>query len=206
MKALNFSFFPKKIDFFAYFSEQMTLIKEASNRLVEFFDEPSEQKMYEIERMESKGDEVYADLRQKLNSTFITPLEREDIHDLGASLDDILDFMKSAAERFWLYQPKQVTAKAKEMVRHLHDMVEVLDVVISKLKKLEDVSEEVSHISKMECQGDALNRKAIGELFNDGMEVMEVIKWKELYEKLEEAMDRCHHTAIMVENIIFKHT
>ncbi len=205
-RAFNFSFFPKRIDFFKYFSQQAELVSQASEKLVEFFENPSEEKMREIERLESKGDDIYTELRQKLNSTFITPLEREDIHDLGASLDDILDFMKSVAERFWLYQPKEVTPEAKAMVRHLKSMVNLLLKILEKLERLEDVSEYVSQMTKMECHGDALNRHAVGELFNNGMEVLEVIKWKELYEKIEDAMDRCHHTAILIENVIFKHT
>ncbi len=205
IKGFNLSFLPKQVDFFSYFKKQIKLVEEASEKLIEFLDDPSEELMKEIERLESEADEVWGELRAELNQTFITPLEREDIHDLGILLDDIIDFIKSTAERFWLYQPKEVLPQSKQMAQQLKKMVDIVVKVIEKLEKLEDVSEEIKEINRMESEGDALNRRAIASLFKGKLDVIEVIKWKELFEKIEEAMDRCQHTALLVENIILKH-
>jgi len=201
----SFSLLPKQVDFFKYFFRQAEILDQVAGKLIEFLDDPSEEGMKEIERLESEADEIWQELRLELSQTFITPLEREDIHDLGLFMDDIIDFIKSVAERYWLYQPKEIMPQAREMAVKLKDMVNIVLIMLEKLKNLEDASEEIKAITKMESEGDALNRKAIASLFKGKIDILEVIKWKELFEKIEEAMDRCHHTAMLIENIILKH-
>ena len=145
----------------------------------------------------------------KLNSTFITPLEREDIHELASRLDDIVDHIDSTASRLVIYGVKKPTDEAKLLAQVLtRTCVEVQKAVagLRNLKNPELLSRTSVEINRLENESDDILRLALKRLFERPNDVLEVIKLKEIYEKLESAVDRCEDVANVIQSVVLRHT
>lgn len=200
--------FPKEIDFFEIFEKAASNLTKASFLLValmENFDN-IEAKAKEIYEVEQDGDMLTHDIMKKLNRTFITPIDREDIHALASRMDDILDLIWGGVDRLVVFKITEPTKEALEITKDLHRTTEVLEKTIRELrsKNYSHVQEHCIEINRLENRIDRIFRDALGKMFEDMKDPLLIIKWKEIYEHLENASDRCEDVANVLEGIVLK--
>ena len=166
-------------------------------------------KAKQIKDIEHEGDLITHDTIENLNRTFITPFDREDIHDLITTLDDVLDYIEACAERLFLFKIEKTTEESILICGVLVKSVKQLEQAVSQLRRLKDADSILRHcaeINRLENEGDYLNRAAVAKLFEPNSDPLEVIKWKEIYETMENAIDRCEDVANVLEGIALKNT
>lgn len=200
------SIFPKQIDFFSYLYQCSEILIDICNELRELIKDPSQERFNKIVELEHKADKIIYEYRHKLNEVFITPLDREDLHQMMIKLDDVIDFAKSSAEKYFLYKPKnrydfidQITEVLISTALKIKELMNILK------SKQDDIIRIVNEICDLEKEADSINRKGIAILFDNGSDILEIIKVKEILSQLEETVDRAQMLAITVENSIFKH-
>ena len=201
-------FFPKTIDFFEIFDRIASNISKAASvfvSLMENFDNVDTMAK-EIHELEQDGDVLTHDVMKKLNKTFITPIDREDLHALVSTLDDILDLIWAAADRLTVFKIKESTKEGIKMSKDLLITVEFVHKAIKELKEknYSHVQEYCIEINKLENRIDRAFRDALGYLFNEIKDPILIIKWKEIYEHLEDASDKCEDVANVLEAIVLK--
>jgi predicted phosphate transport protein (TIGR00153 family) len=166
-------------------------------------------KTKQIKDIEHEGDLITHETIENLNRTFITPIDREDIHDLITSLDDVLDYIEAAAERLFLFKIEKTTEEAILISGVLVKAAKQLEQGVSLLRRLKEADAILKHcaeINRLENEADYLNRAAVAKLFESNNHPLEVIKWKEIYETMENAVDRCEDVANVLEGITLKNT
>ncbi len=204
---VSFRLIPREAKFFDDFLV-MTDQLQAGARLLEQMiasDPPALEKVGEIKEVEHKCDFLTHEVVQRLNRTFVTPLDREDIHTLAISLDDIMDAIDAAAALFQIYKIQTIRPGAREITRLL---TEATGEVRNAIKSLEQRTDAVAHairINDLEHEADQIHQKAIGDLFEEEKDPIMILKWKEIFDVLEEATDCCEDVANVVENIVVKH-
>ena len=202
-------FFPKDIDFFEVFDRDSLNITKASVLLValmEKFDR-LEERAKEIYEVEQEGDVLTHEIMKNLNKTFITPIDREDLHALASSLDDILDLIWGAVDRMVVFKITEATNEAIAMAKELQTTTEVIHKAIHKLKEKQygHVQDYCIEINRLENKIDRIFRDALGKLFDEIKDPILIIKWKEIYEHLEDASDKCEDVANVLEAIVLKY-
>lgn len=202
---------PREEKFFDLFKAQAVNVVEGAKALKDLLEDYTEveQKRMKIEKVESHGDEIAHKIIEKLNTTFITPMDREDIHALTSALDDILDFINAAAQRLQLYRVSSITDDAKALANVILRASEETEGLIDRMHDLRNVKslkERWIEVNRLENEGDNISRHAIAGLFETQTDPIEVIKWKELYEHLETAIDKCEDAANIVEAVVLKNT
>ncbi|MGD0884373.1 MAG: DUF47 family protein [Thermodesulfovibrionales bacterium] len=200
--------FPKKVDFFELFDRAALNITRGATLLVdvmEHFDK-AEDLVKQIYEVEQEGDMLTHDIMKKLNKTFITPIDREDLYALASRLDDVIDFIWAAADRMTVFKIKDSTKEAISMSKDLLTITEVIHKTIQKLKEKNyaHVQEYCIEINRLENRIDQDFRDALGRLFEEVTDPIFIIKWKEVYEFLEDASDRCEDVANILEAIVLK--
>ncbi len=207
---MKFGLFPKEIDFFEIFDMAASNVTKAASlffnlMLSENFDN-MEVKAKEIYELEQEGDILTHEIIKKLNKTFVTPIDREDLYALASSLDDIIDLIWAAAERLMVFKLKEPTKDGMEMAKDLLMTTEVVQKAIKHLKekKYSHVQEYCIEINRLENRIDRVFRDALGKLFEETKDCIFIIKWKEIYEHLEDASDRCEDVANVLEAIVLK--
>ncbi len=205
---MGFRLIPKEEVFFDLFEKASSNLLEAGHLLVqtmEHFDGVVENSS-RMERIEHDGDQITHDIMARLNRTFITPFDREDIHHLASALDDVLDFIEATTERFVLYKIRAVTPYAKELAQVIAKQVEEVHQVMPQLRQLrhQDILQHCIEINRLENAGDRALREAVAVLFDSGWDPLEVMKWRELYELMESATDKCEDVAVVIEGIVLK--
>lgn len=208
-KTLGLRLVPKEEAFFDLFNAQVAKVVEGAHLLKDFLEDYTdvEQKRMKIEKTENQGDEIAHKIIEKLNTTFITPMDREDIHALSSALDDILDLINSVSQRMNLYDVKVITDEAKALANIIVRAAEETEGLVNSMKKLHDVKNLKSRwieVNRLENEGDKVSCHAIAGLFKNETNPIEVIKWKELYEHLETAIDKCEDAANIVEAVVLK--
>jgi uncharacterized protein Yka (UPF0111/DUF47 family) len=205
---MAFRLIPREESFYDQFEQQAEIVRQAAGLLVEATShfELLAEKAKQLERLEHDGDQVTHDIMARLNRTFITPLDREDIHQLAAALDDVLDLVEATTEQFILYKITTVSPQAKQLAEVIRQQAEEIHKVISKLRHLrhEQVMEHCIEINRLENVGDRLLRDAMGALFEGAPDPLLVIKWRDIYTLLESATDKCEDVANVVEAIVLK--
>lgn len=201
--------FPKEIDFFEIFERAATNLTKSTSLLVSLMEnfDNLEARSKEIYEVEQDGDMLTHDIMKKLNRTFVTPIDREDIHALASSMDDILDLVWGGVDRLLVFKIEKPTKEAIEIAKDLHETTAVLQKTIKelKVKNYSHVQEHCIEINRLENRIDRIFRDALGKLFEDFKDdPMLVIKWKEIYEHLEDASDRCEDVANVLEGIVLK--
>ncbi len=201
--------FPKETDFFEILDRDALNITKASVMLVALMENfvRLEEKAKEIYEVEQEGDVLTHEIMKKLNTTFITPIDREDLHELAASLDDILDLIWGAVDRMVVFKITEVTNEAIEMAKELQTTTEVIHKAIHKLKEKQygHVQDYCIEINRLENKIDRMFRDALGKLFEEVKDPILIIKWKEIYEHLEDASDKCEDVANVLEAIVLKY-
>jgi predicted phosphate transport protein (TIGR00153 family) len=202
-------FLPKETDFFSIFEKAALNVNKAATLLVEMMEDLSiaQVKAKEIYEAEQEGDMYTHEVMRSLNKTFLTPVDREDIHALVNGLDDVLDLVWASADRAMLFKLTDPLPEAIELSKTLHETTEFITKAIGCLKdkKYSYIQEYCIEINRLENRGDRIFREALVKLFDNIKDPILVIKWKEVYEHLEEANDTCEDVADILEGIVLKH-
>jgi predicted phosphate transport protein (TIGR00153 family) len=153
---------------------------------------------------EQEGDRIAHDIHHKLNSTFVTPIDREDILELTSDLDDIIDLIDEVADYLGLYKIEAPMEQSQRMAHILLQAARQIEGAMPRLRDFQDMSHFTVEVNRLENDGDRTSRHAIASLFDDGIDPMVVIRWKDIFERLEEAIDACEHVANTLEGIVIK--
>ena len=207
----KFSLIPKDMEFYDLFEQETSNLVVAAEKLVDFFDnyENVEAKAEELKALEHQGDVITHEIIARLHRTFVTPIDREDITLLVHSLDDVMDFIEAAGRTAFLYNIAQPTERARELARIVVKMACKLNEVISRLRRRDQfpwILKQCVEINTLENEADDVHHAALVELFEVcHLNACEVIKWREIYEHLENATDRGEDVANVLEGIVLKH-
>jgi predicted phosphate transport protein (TIGR00153 family) len=155
---------------------------------------------------EQEGDRITHDVYHRLHSTFVTPLDREDIHALASSLDDIVDYIEEVADYLGLYRIEAPMHQAQQLAGVILHACREIAVAMPELRRAGDVSRHTVEINRLENEGDRITRGAIASLFDDGIDPMAVVRWKDIYERLEAAIDSTERVANVLEGIALKNS
>ncbi len=202
---------PHDEKFYSFFEDMTKLLQKASIALKKIADsDPIQTKALvdEIEDLEHQADEVTHRIFAELNATFVTPFDREDIHALASSLDDIMDYINGSASRFVLYNVKAATQYMRRLMEIIQLQVEVVGRGVSYLKDFKNqklLQEVLKKVNEYENDADTVFSLAVADLFENEKNAIELIKLKEIYIGLETATDRCEDVANVLESILIKH-
>jgi len=206
----KFPFFPKSAHFFDLFEKSSRNLVVAAGKLVDLFDDyhDIEAKIKVIKEMERLGDTITHDIMRNLHSTFVTPIDREDIALLCQRLDDVMDFIEGAAKRTLLYRVSEPTQKAKDLAAIILKITYKVNEVMPLLRRssnYNEILEQCVEINRLENEADEVLHSALVELFDNNQNILDVIKWREIYEHLESATDRGEDVANVLEAVVLKH-
>jgi uncharacterized protein len=197
---------PRESKFFRMFSEVSQNLTQGTRLLQDILKNPAnmEPRLDQLQEIEHRGDEMTHGIITALNQTFITPFDREDIHRLTSSLDDVLDYVNAAGVRLRLYKIKTPPSIAAELASMIVEQSEELAQGVSLLEKNKLVLEHCVEVHRLENEADRLSRKAIADLFDNEKDPIQLIKIKELYEVLETATDKAEDAANVLEAVALK--
>ena len=206
----KFPFIPQQKKFFDLFEESARNMVGAAQVLNELVDtwENVESRVVEIAQLEGKGDTITHRIMEQLNRTFVTPFDREDIAQLAHSLDDVTDFIDAAANAMLIYKIECSTPKAKELTDIIVQSAAEVERAVCELQHradLEHILERCVEINRLENVADEVFRTAMAELFDDSEDMAYVIKWREIYEYMESATDRCEDVSNVLEGVALKY-
>ena len=153
---------------------------------------------------EQEGDRITHDIFRRLNETFVTPIDREDILALASAFDDVVDYTEEVADYLGLYQIEAPMTQAQQLARILRDCCRQLVEAMPRLRGFNDMSHYIIEVHRLENDGDRVTRDAIAALFDNGVDPMMVIRWKDIFERLEQAVDATEHVANILEGIVIK--
>ena len=199
---------PRNEEFFDLFVEVATRTKEAAHHLRQLFEAPPERRTPHVEaikRLEHEADQVTHEVVNRLDRTFITPLDREDIYRLASDLDDVMDAIDGTARRAQIFRLGPAPQGVRQLVEVIERMVAVLGEAVSRLKKGDDVIRYCVEAKQLEEEGDAIYHEVLGQLFEKERDAIEIIKWKEIYDNLERTLDQAEDVANVVESITINH-
>jgi hypothetical protein len=202
-----FSIFPKQEDFFALYRKQAALVRQGCDMLHEMMErfDDLEGRARALKEVEHDGDLVAHELFERLNRTFITPLEREDIHGLASGLDDVLDAVEAIGSRLVLFSIPRSTPEAVQMTAILARCGVQIEQAVNNLEDLKNLMSFTIEINRLENEADNLSRQVVADLFVTGKhDLLDVMRWKEIYGRLEGAADRCEDVANTIESIVLK--
>lgn len=205
---MAFSLLPREDEYFLYFTQMTSKIEEAAKILVEMFSNDDGDRTHYTKRIkdvEHACDDLMHQITTKLNKSFITPFDREDIYTLSVALDDICDYIDAAARAMVMYDVRKSNEFIKQFADIIHELSWQVHGAVSMLNKPNDINRYFVEIHRLENEADEVYFKAIGELFMNTSDPIEVIKHKELYEILESATDLCEGAANIIESIVLKH-
>jgi predicted phosphate transport protein (TIGR00153 family) len=202
-----FRLIPKEERFYDDFTAMAEQIQHGAELLEQMLapDKPIWDKAEEIKEVEHKCDFLTHEIIQRLNRTFVTPLDREDIHALARSLDDVMDAIDASAAIVRLYHIDSVRTGARELTRLVRDSTEQVVGAMRALEKRKGVAECAVEINRLENEADRAHQAAVQALFNDERDAVVIIKWKEILDFLEQATDRCEDVANVLEGVVVKH-
>lgn len=202
-----FGLIPKEEKFFAMFQEMGQIIVAGAERLKLMLDDYSNpaESQSAIKDIEHQGDAQKKRIITMLNTTFITPLDREDIYALATVLDNILNLIDASAQRFVMYRAEKPTAEAKELAFIIVRCCHTISSALNHLgKRHDDIHEQCVELNSLENEADNVCREAISRLFDDEKDPIQLIKWKEIYEILERTTDKCEDAANILESVVVK--
>jgi predicted phosphate transport protein (TIGR00153 family) len=208
MARLSQVFAPKDREFFDLFEDSATNVLRAADLLDEMLRNYPERAdlARDILLCEQRGDRITYDLIQRLNATFVTPIDAEDILALASGLDDIVDLTEEVADYLGLYKIEAPMEQAQRLAHILMECCRQLDEAMPRLRGFNDVSHFTTEVHRLETEGDRVTREAIASLFDTGIDPMVVIRWKDIFERLEDAIDATEHLANVLANIVAKNS
>ena len=205
---MRFSLLPRDTTFFDLFNEAGQNSLRAAAMLHEMMGKwPDDDGLTrEILLTEQEGDRITHDIIKRLNSTFVTPIDREDIYGLATKLDDVVDYIEEAADFLGLYKIEAPMSQAQELTRILVDSCEQLATGLENLQSFSDLDKFWIEIHRLENEGDRVSRDAVASLFSNGIDPMVVIRWKDIFAVLEKAIDATETAAHILEGIVIKNS
>ena len=203
----RFRLIPREERFYEDFKMMADQLRHGARLLEQMFatDPPVADKAYEIKEVEHQCDFLTHEIIQRLNKTFVTPIDREDIHELARTLDDVMDAIDNAASLIPLYKIEKIRGGARELTRVIIQQTDEVRSAVEALEQRKGVLERAIEINRLENEADRIHKHAISELFEDESNPIMVIKWKEIFDLLEEATDACEDVANLLENVVVKH-
>ena len=203
---MKLSLVPKDHDYFRLFSELAANLDAAAQLLLKFMrDDDRKGLAAAILEHEHVGDKIVHDIVRRLNKSFITPIDREDIYDLVATTDEVLDNVEEAADMIMLYRVGEISPFALRQAEVIAKATPLLKECMDNLEKPKGLDERIIAINSLENDGDRIEREAIASLFDGDMRCTDIIKWKDIFAALEAAIDECEHVANVIESIVLKH-
>ena len=205
---MKFRLFPRDEDFFALFAKQGALVREGCEQLHEMltkFDD-LEDRAKRLKDVEHRGDLVTHEIFERLNKTFITPLEREDIHQLASGLDDVLDSVEAIGSRLVMFNIRNTTPEAIQLSEILVRCGVQIEKAVGSLKDFKNVMAFAIELNRLENEADLISRQVVADLFSGKHDVMDVLRWKEIYGRLESAADQAEDVANTIESIVIKNS
>jgi predicted phosphate transport protein (TIGR00153 family) len=198
---------PREERFFDLFVEDAANVLSAARHLEEMLRtyDNVEQRAKELFAMEHHGDEISHSIGRRLNTTFITPFDREDIVGLISGLDDILDLIEEVADTFILYHVDAPTPASLQQARIIVKQCEAIHDALQRLRSFDGLEKYWTEINRLENEGDRIARAAVAGLFSDKTRATDIIKWKDIYGLLEATIDKCEDVADILEKIVVKH-
>jgi hypothetical protein len=204
---MRLPFIPREEKFFDMFVEDAANVLAAANLLEEFFRNFGERERIalQLRNAEHEGDRLSHEIGHKLEHTFVTPFDREDIHALISRMDDVLDLIEEVADTCILYNvqaPDETVASQAQIVTR---QCEQIREALTRLRGFKGLEGYWIEVHRLENEGDRIARQAVAELFRNGSDPVEIIKWKDIYGLLEDAIDACEDVANVIERIVVKH-
>jgi predicted phosphate transport protein (TIGR00153 family) len=198
---------PREERFYDMFVEDAANVLAAARRLEEMLRsyDNIEQRAKERLAMEHHGDELSHNIGRRLNTTFVTPFDREDIVALISGLDDVLDLIEEVADTFILYQVEAPTPASLQQARIIVRQCEAIHEALERLRSFNGLQKYWTEINRLENEGDRITRAAVAGLFSDKTRATDIIKWKDIYGLLEATIDKCEDVADIIEKIVVKH-
>lgn len=208
MARLSQVFVPRDRQFFDLFEEAGQNIMRAADLLDQMLRNFPETKELarDILICEQEGDRITHDIIQRLNQTFVTPIDREDILELASALDDIVDYTEEVADYLGLYKVEAPMEQAQRLAHILFQAARQICEALPRMRDFKDISHYTVEINRLENDGDRVVREAIASLFDNGIDPMVVIRWKDLFERLEEAIDATERVANILEGVVIKNS
>ncbi|MGZ4779546.1 MAG: DUF47 domain-containing protein [Thermoanaerobaculia bacterium] len=204
----SFRLIPREEKFYSDFMAMADQLRAGARMLEEMFasDPPIHEKAHEIKDVEHKCDFLAHEIIQRLNKTFVTPIDREDIHAMARTLDDVIDAIDDAAALVPLYRINTMRSGARELAAVITAQTEQVRLAVEALETRKRVLEYAVEINRLENEADRLHKRAVGQLFDEERDPILVMKWKEIFDLLENATDRSEDVANLLENIVVKHS
>jgi len=204
---MSFRILPKDPKFFELFVADGDNLAEAAaalHEMVEKYDQ-LEARVANIQALEKRGDEIDEEITRRLEDAFVTPFDREDIHELASRLDDVLDGIQSIAETFVIYGIGEPSAEARRLAAILDGQASELRAGLHKLDGLKDIERHLAAVHQLEKEADGLSRAAVARLFHDpNLPPIEVIKWRDLYNDFEDTIDAAEDAVEAMERMYHK--
>ena len=203
----RFRLIPREEKFYDDFKMMADQLRAGARMLEQMLavDPPIADKANEIKEVEHQCDFLTHEIIQRLNKTFVTPIDREDIHELAKTLDDVMDAIDSAAALIPLYRIDRVRPGARDLTRVILQQTDEIRAAVEALDNRKGVLERAIEINRLENEADRIHKHAIGQLFDEETNPIIVLKWKEILDVLEEATDACEDVANLLENVVVKH-
>lgn len=204
------NFLPKDDMFFNLFINSANNIYEAAELFKQMMGDTSDikSKAEKLKTLEEKGDKNTHEIYTQLNKSFVTPLDREDIHQIAKELDNILDYIEDTAYWFSVFNVKEIKSEAIELSDLILKAVKEIQSIMNNMKNFKNTKElykNIIEINRLENEGDLIFRSAVAKLFQEEMSPLEVIKWKDAFQMLENTLDICEDVANTIEGVIMKH-
>jgi hypothetical protein len=197
---------PQKREFFDLFSQASENARDIAQALVDLLADWPETRarLRDIRELEHEGDRLTHAVITLLNRTFVTPFDRDDMYRLASAIDDVCDHVEEAADNIDLYEVHDVPEKAKQQADVIHRAASRLHEAVGRLEGFKDSQRQLVALRELEDEGDRLSREAVADLFRSGKDPLFIIRWKDIHEQLEEAVDACENAADVLEAILVK--
>ncbi len=197
---------PQKRQFFDLFIQASANAQAIARVLVDLLDDwpESRERLRDIRELEHEGDRLTHEVINLLNRTFVTPFDRDDMYRLASVIDDVCDHIDEAADNIDAYEVRDVPEKARQQAEVIHRAASRLHEAVERLEGFKDSSRQLAALRELEDEGDRLSREAIADLFRSGADPLTIIRWKDIHEQLEEAVDACENAADVLEAILVK--
>ncbi len=203
----RFRLIPREEKFYDDFKVMADQLRQGARLLEQMLaiDPPIADKAHEIKEVEHQCDFLTHEIIQRLNKTFVTPIDREDIHELAKTLDDVMDAIDNAAALIPLYRIDKIRPGARELTHVIVKQCDEIRAAVEALEQRKGVLDRAIEINRLENEADRIHKLAISQLFDEETDAITVMKWKEILDVLEEATDACEDVANLLENVVVKH-
>jgi uncharacterized protein len=197
---------PQKREFFVLFTKASANVRDIARALVELLEgwPENKERLRDIRELEHEGDRLTHEVINLLNRTFVTPFDRDDMYRLASVIDDICDHVDEAADNIDAYEVRDVPESAHRQAEVIYRAAGRLHEAVELLEGFQDSARQLAALRELEDEGDRLSREAIAELFRSGADPLTIIRWKDIHEQLEEAVDACENAADVLEAILVK--